>query len=368
MDLVMKRWLWLPLLVCLTIGSVYAQADTCPAEVENALSAAAANCEALARNQDCYGHRLMDVELHDSQVQFSEAGDIIGVSDLVTLRTYPLSLKTDDWGIALFQVQANLPDTLPGQNVTLVVFGEAEISQPSDVPADYSGPMQAFQLQTGIGGETCSHVPVGGVLVQTPREQTVTLLINGFELRIGSTALLTADQPNELTIATLEGNVGVTADGVEQDVPAGFSLTVTRDTPAETPQPAPEVEVLPATLLPEAVPQVGQPEGQITGLLNCASSGGVDVAAGSTLTLRGGWADYNLASVIDFARTTPPTMDYDGEAVDYSYRTGPGPWVGTDGNGFRMDWFWVVADVAAGTHHAVWHVGGATVDCEIRVR
>lgn len=363
----MKRWLCPPIFVFLTMTSVYAQTDTCPAEVDTALSLAADVCEALGRNQVCYGHRLTDVELHDGSAPFREAGDIIALGDVMTLRTYPLSLETYDWGIAIFRVQANLPETLPGQNVTLVAFGEAEISPQPDTRTDYSGPMQVFQLRTGIGDITCRHVPVGGVLVQAPSDRAVNLLINGFELRVGSTALLTAVEPDELTVATLDGNVRVTADGVEQDVPAGFMLTVTQDAPPETPMPAPEVQILLSDLLPEAVPQVGEPEGEITGLLSCASDGGVDVAAGSTLTLRGGWADYDLASVIDFAATTPPTVNYDGESIRYSYRTGPSPWTGQDGNGFRIDWFWIVADITPGTHHAVWHVGGETFDCEIRV-
>jgi hypothetical protein len=366
----MKRWLYPLILVFLTMGSVYAQTDTCPAEVENALKVASVSCEALGRNQVCYGHRRADVELHDSSVQFSEAGDIIPVDNLVSLRTYPLSSKTDDWGVALFRVQANLPDTLPGQNVTLVVFGEAEISQQPDAPADYSSPMQAFQVKTGIGDEACRHVPVGGVLVQTPRDQKVNLLVNGFELQVGSTTVFTAGDPTVLTVTTLEGDVGVTNQGVKRDVPAGFSLNVKPSAgiaPLEAPIPAPEVQVLLDSLLPDAVPQVGQPQGEITGLLNCASRGGVDAAAGSTLNLRGGWADNTLASVIRFAATTPPTLDYDGLEIPYSYRTGPSSTTVPGGRGFRMDWFWVVADVTAGTHHAIWHVGGDTVDCEIRV-
>jgi hypothetical protein len=370
MEGMMKRWLYLLILVFLMMASVHAQTDTCPVEVATALNVASTSCQELGRNQVCYGHKKADVELHDSSVQFSEAGDIIPVDKLVSLRTYPLSDKTDDWGVALFRIQANLPDTLPGQNVTLVVFGEAEISQMPDAPADYSAPMQAFQIQTGIGDEACRHVPVGGVLVQTPRDQKVNLLVNGFELQVGSTAVLSSVVPTGLTVTTLDGDVGVTNQGVKRDVPAGFSLNVKPSAgiaPLEAPIPAPEVQVLLDSLLPDAVPQVGEPQGEITGLLNCASRGGVDAAAGSTLNLRGGWADNTLASVIRFAATTPPTLEYDGTSIPYTYRTGPSSTTAPGGGNFQMNWFWVVADVTAGTHHAVWHVGGETVDCEIRV-
>ena len=356
------------LLLLVVVSSVQAQIDTCPAEVEAALNLVADGCSILGRNQVCYGHRLMDVQLRSGDASLSEVGDIADVSDLLLLRTAPLSLETGDWGVAVFRVQANLPDTLPGQNVTLLVFGDAEVQPQPEAPQGFSGPMQAFQLLTGIGDTACRDVPVGGVLVQSPHDQPVNLLINGFELRLGSTALLAAAQQDELTITTLEGNVQVTADGVTQDVPAGFTLTVTQDTPPEQAEPAPEAAALPAKLLPDAVPQVGDPGGEITGLLRCANTGGIDIPAGSTLALRGGWADYDLASVIVFAASTPPTMGFDNSPVQISFRTGPGPWTGDDGEGFRIDWFWIVSGITPGTHHAVWYVDNAAFDCEIRAQ
>src|SRR5690606_20836366 len=33
------------------------------------------------------------------------------------------------WGVALMQIQANLPDTLPGQNVTFLLFGDVTIEE-----------------------------------------------------------------------------------------------------------------------------------------------------------------------------------------------------------------------------------------------
>ncbi len=250
----MRNRLILLFLICLSTSFAQAQVDTCPAEVETALNVVADGCSVLGRNQVCYGHRLMDVELRSGEASLSEVGDIADVSDLLLLRTAPLSLETGEWGVAVFRVQANLPDTLPGQNVTLLVFGDAEVQPQPEAPQEFSGPMQAFQLLTGVGDTACRDVPVGGVLVQSPHDQPVNLLVNGFELRLGSTALLAAARQDELTITTLEGNIQVTADGVTQDVPAGFTLTVTQDTPPEQAEHAPEVPVLPVELLPEPVP------------------------------------------------------------------------------------------------------------------
>jgi len=47
-----------------------------------------------------------------------------------------LNETTGEWGIALLRVQANLPDTAPGQNVTVLMFGDAEIIDASQGTTD----------------------------------------------------------------------------------------------------------------------------------------------------------------------------------------------------------------------------------------
>ena len=209
-------------------------------------------------------------------------------------------------------------------------------------------------------------MPEGGVLIQNPRGSTVNLMINDFALSIGSTALFTAEDTDELTITTLEGNVTVTSDGAAQDVPVGFSLTVTTDEAPELPEPAPEVDVVPSAVLPEPLPQLSEPSVEAIGIFQCSGSGGVDVSVGSTVVLRGGWADYTLESVIDFASGTPTTLDIDGELLPYAYRTGPSPWTGADGDGFQMNWYWEITDIDAGTYNANWSIAGTVLTCVIR--
>lgn len=347
-----------------------AQEDTCPEDVEMILDAVQDECAALNRNQVCYGNHRIDAETLQTSLSFSDIGDIIPVDQLATLRTYPLSLDDEEWGVAVLSVQANLPESLPGQNVTVIVFGDAEVQPDTNAPEDYQMPMQAFYLRTGIGSAACRAVPQGGVLVQNPRGTTVNLRINGFELRVGSTALFIAAETDELTVATLEGSVQVTVEGVTQDVPAGFTLTVTQETPPDTPAPAPDLNLLPANLLPEPVPQAGDPTGDVIGLFTCANNNGVDIAAGDDLLLRGGWADYELADVVAFATSNPPTLEYDGQLLAYGFRSGPSPWTDqqSGASGFVIHWFWAVPDVAPGTHQAIWRVGGETFMCEIRAQ
>jgi hypothetical protein len=101
----------------------------CPALVEQALAQMGAGCASLDRNTACYGYTLVETQFTEAVADdtFTEPADRAPLADLLTLRTAPLNLDTGDWGIAVLSAQANIPDTLPGQAVTFVVMGDAEI-------------------------------------------------------------------------------------------------------------------------------------------------------------------------------------------------------------------------------------------------
>jgi hypothetical protein len=115
-------------LVGLWVSSVAAQAD-CPTIVQTALDATDAACEGTGRNQACYGNIDLSAvpQAGIPQFDFDAPGDIIDVAGVRTLELEPLDETSDIWGIALMQLQANLPETLPGQNVTFLLFGDVEI-------------------------------------------------------------------------------------------------------------------------------------------------------------------------------------------------------------------------------------------------
>jgi hypothetical protein len=58
---------------------------------------------------------------------FEQAGDIVDVVNVLSLQLESLDEENGEWGVALMKLQASLPDTLPGQNVTFVLFGNVEI-------------------------------------------------------------------------------------------------------------------------------------------------------------------------------------------------------------------------------------------------
>lgn len=364
----MRSIFYTSLFVLFSVSIISAQGDVCPAEVNVILSTVADTCDGLARNQVCFGNSIIESETIENGDSFTQVGDIIDVNQLLSLQTYGLSTDFDEWGIAIFKLRANLPDTLSGQNVTMIVFGDTEISSDNDAPEEYSQIMQSFYLSTGVGIPACNSIPNAGVLIQNPRGTQVNLRVNGIELQIGSTALFTAEDTEELTILTLDGNVQVTIDDMTQDIPAGFTLTVDTDVDSSASDltSIPEIEILPAELLPEPIPQIGVPNSEAIGLLRCANTGGVDVSVGDTLFLRGGWGDASLEDVVNFATSTSPTLEFDDEAISFSYRSQPVEWTLETGEGFAIHWYWEVADITQGTHQAVWGIGDETFVCEIR--
>ncbi|NWF70061.1 MAG: SH3 domain-containing protein [Chloroflexi bacterium] len=118
------------LLLLLFFGLVArAQPDDCPAIVEAALQSVSTACSATARNQACYGNLRLNATPQDGVTAFTfeQTGDIANVADIHTLQIAALDETLGEWGIALLRLQANFPDTVPGQNITLLAFGDVTL-------------------------------------------------------------------------------------------------------------------------------------------------------------------------------------------------------------------------------------------------
>lgn len=121
----------LPGLLIMQPGATAAQGDpACPALVDTALQSLDTVCVGLGRNAACYGHNRVDATFWQPREDliFSQPADRIPLVDLQTVATAPLDLDTQAWGIALLNLQADLPETLPGQAVTMLVMGDTSVS------------------------------------------------------------------------------------------------------------------------------------------------------------------------------------------------------------------------------------------------
>ena len=104
-------------------------ASGCPEIVRTAIDTTKQRCDALGRNQVCYGHVQLDAQPYPNvaRFSFSEEGDLVKITDLRHLRGSPMNLTDGSWGVALMRLQGRLALAAPEQNVTLVVFGDVDV-------------------------------------------------------------------------------------------------------------------------------------------------------------------------------------------------------------------------------------------------
>jgi hypothetical protein len=128
----MIKYIIMPFILTLRFFAV--QGD-CPSLVQTALKVVDEACSDTARNQACYGNIVLTVVPVEgaSGFAFSQKGDRIDVTVIHSLQLSSMSLADGAWGVALMKLQANLPDTLPGQNVTFLLFGDVQIENATEV-------------------------------------------------------------------------------------------------------------------------------------------------------------------------------------------------------------------------------------------
>ncbi len=115
--------------------------SVCPPIVGRALESVGTACAGLGRNSACYGYRSVSATFSSPQPVgfFSRVGDTADLFTLETVRTSPLDLARNQWGVALLNLQASLPNTLPGQNLTFLLLGDAQIENAVAPEAAFRG-------------------------------------------------------------------------------------------------------------------------------------------------------------------------------------------------------------------------------------
>ncbi len=130
MNLLIKVIMVMLIGLFLSGTSVLAQEQTCPQIVRAALDATDEQCRSTGRNQVCYGNVNLEAAPQPGveDFNFSAPGDKVSVSAVESLSLSSRIEQDEAWGVALMQLQANLPGNLPGQNVTFLLFGSVEIT------------------------------------------------------------------------------------------------------------------------------------------------------------------------------------------------------------------------------------------------
>jgi hypothetical protein len=228
------------------------------------LNATNKQCARTGRNEVCYGNLSVSAEAIPaaSDFQFAEPGNITKLNQLQSLKLTPLNVDGQTWGIVLMKVQANLPGTVAGQTVTMLAFGDVQITDaskeasaaaavaataaaaaqptaeatkprvrptPTLPPLTTFSPMQAFYFRSGVGEPACAVAPPDGILIQSSRgRQKITLMINEVRIRLGST-LFVQTIGSDLVINTVEGSSDVFAFNREETAAAGMRVRVPMD-------------------------------------------------------------------------------------------------------------------------------------------
>jgi uncharacterized protein YgiM (DUF1202 family) len=140
------------LLISLFAVSVAAQEATCPAIVEMAIDASDEFCQGINRNQACYGHVAINAVPNPQAPAFTfqQTGDVVDVANLQSVQLSPMDTTTGNWGVAVFRIQANLPNTLPGQNVTILVFGDTQITNAGRVFPSFDGQVATLEADLNV--------------------------------------------------------------------------------------------------------------------------------------------------------------------------------------------------------------------------
>lgn len=186
----------------------------CSDIVTRALERASDACKNPIRNTICYGNGLIFAQAQDGvALTFQAEGDTAAISDFAGITHSPLDEAAQIWGVSLMSLQADIPDSSPGQVVQIIVFGNVEVD---DVQ------QSAFRMTTGIGTSDCAEAPASGIMVRTPDGiAEVSLTINEIDITMGSTAYIEANVEDGMTVTMLDGVALVTAQDVT--MPVSFS-------------------------------------------------------------------------------------------------------------------------------------------------
>ncbi len=154
-----RSFLMITSLFLMSVVVVAQQSGTCSALVERALTAIGDNCAEMDRNSACYGFNRVDATFTETVEDdfFNDPSERARLSLLDSIQTAQLDLDNDIWGVSVLNLQANLPNTLPGQNIIFVLMGDSAVENAVD-PADAVVPGESIQV-VGLSGTNVRSSP-----------------------------------------------------------------------------------------------------------------------------------------------------------------------------------------------------------------
>ena len=190
----MRKRIFLALFfITCTVAIVQAQVSDCPGAVDTALKSVADICNPLNRNAACYGAKTVNSVAFDSPNPddfFTTPGDRAELLKLREIQPQPLNPLDNSFGVALLNVQANVPNTLPGQAVIFMLMGDAKLTNEVAVDSKNESAFQSFYFLPGPGKKDCYEAEPT-LTIQTPGNITVNMMFNGVDTEFSPGTLLT---------------------------------------------------------------------------------------------------------------------------------------------------------------------------------
>jgi hypothetical protein len=189
----MIRWFLKLFFLFLWIATVVQAQSECPTIVEEALSEIGENCGNLERNSACYGANQLErlTVLNPSPADFFVVpGDRGILNQFREIRPLPLDEDENTYGVAILNVQADVPNTLPGQAVIFMIMGDARLTNAGPPIGSAASPFQSFYFVPGIGTSDC-YEGDPTLTIQTPDNVTLNLTLNGIDMEMAPNTLLT---------------------------------------------------------------------------------------------------------------------------------------------------------------------------------
>lgn len=193
-------------LLFFTTQTVADELDSCPVIVNQALASLDETCQALDRNSACYGSSYVAASFVSATdvTAFTAPADRVELKKLRSIQTSGLDEASGRWGLAMLNVQANIPNTLPGQGVIFVLMGDASIenqvasaTEVTELVSITTSAAANIRSQPNKRASVVRSVPAGTVLqadVLSPNGKWVRVVIDGLPAWMHNTTVKDFDQ------------------------------------------------------------------------------------------------------------------------------------------------------------------------------
>ncbi len=203
-----RRWLFLVLIFCaalissVTFVATAQDTTTCPALVSTALNELGTNCADLARNTTCLGYKTVQHTAFSVSVSpafYTTAGERANLTTTEAIQTGPMSIPQQEWGLNVMNVEANVPNALPGKGVVFIQTGGVEVENGVE-PGNAVNMVDGIGLSTiidtnlltwpapsivGHASETITHIPSGDPVVVDAVDPTQSFVRVVYKNQVG---------------------------------------------------------------------------------------------------------------------------------------------------------------------------------------